>query len=231
MRAHWVILVLVVLALFALPALADSGLMCWTFGQSCAADGTIVAAADGDISGNLYYTKANFWSFVRIIDLNPSNSWTSGWMLNTQNGSSNSTVDFGHALKGDILVIQLCDQQEQPNGCADTSQNQYLFANDPKYSADGLSHAMVAMNGGAGATAKGGGPRSQLIWLEDLADKQKTDWDYNDSVIALHNVDVLFPHGDTGFSGMNASPVPEPATLTLLTGGLMAGVIRRIKKS
>lgn len=225
MRAHWVILVLVVLAAFAGSALADDGLQCWSFGVSCADDGTIVAGADGSITGNLYYQKANFTSYVRVIDTNPNNSWTSSWVLNNQiTGIGGPPVTFGNALKGDILVVQLCDQQEQPNICTDNSRNQYLFASDPTYSADGLSHAMVPMNGGASATAKGDGPRTQLIWFEDLADKQHTDWDYNDFVLALHNVDVLFPHGD-------AAAVPEPGTLSLLAGGLLTGLIRRIKKS
>ncbi len=227
MRAHWVILVLVVLAAFAGSALADDGLKCWTFGATCADNGTIVAAANGDVTGNIYYTKADFWSWVRVIDLNPNNSWTSSWMLDSQAGVGNSPVDFGHALKGDILVLQLCDQQEQPNLCVDSSKNQYLFANDPKYSADGLSHAMVSMNGGNSPTARGDGTRTQLIWLEDLSDKQHTDWDYNDSVIALHNIDVVFPNG----GGTQDSPVPEPGTISLIAGGVLTGLVRRFKKS
>jgi hypothetical protein len=111
--------------------------------------------------------------------------------------------------------------------CTDSSKSQYLFASDPNYSADGLSHAMVAQNGGASATARGDGIRSQLIWLEDLSDKQQSDWDYNDTVLALHNIDVVFPHN----GGSDLSPVPEPATLSLLAGGLVAGVVRRIKNS
>jgi hypothetical protein len=103
-----------------------------------------------------------------------------------------------------------------------------VFASDPNYSADNLSHAQIAQNGGAGATANGVGPRSQLIWLEDLSNKQNSDWDYNDLVLALHNVDVLFPHGG---GGSQPSPAPEPATLSLLAGGLAAGLIRRMKKS
>jgi hypothetical protein len=228
-RAHWVILVLVVIAAFTVPASADDGLHCWTFGQTCGTNGTIVAQSDGDIKGNIFYANANFTDWVRVIDLNPQNSWTSSWMLDNQRGVGQPSVDFGHALKNDILVVQLCDQQEQPNLCVDSSKNQYLFASDPKYSADGLSHAMIPMDGGVGSTAKDPGRGTQLIWLEDLSTKQNSDWDYNDLVLSLHNVDVAFPNSGGGTS--QDSPVPEPATLSLLAGGVAAGLIRRFKKS
>jgi hypothetical protein len=228
-RAHWVIFVLVVIAAFAVPAVADSGLTCWTFGATCATDGTIVAGASGTISGNLFYKSANFIDYVRVIDTNPNNSWTSPWVLNNQiTQIGGPSVAFGNALKGDILVVELCDQDENAATCGNGIKNPYVFASDPNYSADDLSHAMVAQNGGAGATANGVGPRTQLIWLEDLSNKQNSDWDYNDLVLALHNVDVVFPHnGGTS----EASPVPEPATLSLLVGGVAAGLIRRLKKN
>lgn len=230
MRAHWVILVLVVLAVigaFAAPALADDGLKCGSFGATCATDGTVVAAADGDITGNLYYVSANFPDYVRVIDTNPDNRWTSGWLLDNQLGVNQPGVTFGHALKGDILVVQLCDQYENATPCANTSKNPYVFSNDPIYSADNLSHALVAMNGGASSTARGDGTRTQLLWFEDLSNKQNSDWDYNDLVLALHNIDVIFRNG----GDLQSAPVPEPATLSLLASGLAAGIIRRMKKS
>lgn len=210
-------------------SVADDGLKCGTFGATCATDGTIVAASNGKITGNLYYVSANFMDYVRVVDTNPANSWTSAWMLNNQTTQIGGTpVTFGNALAGDILVVELCDQFENATTCGNNITNPYVFASDPKYSADGLSHAQVAQNGGAGPLANGGGIRSQLIWLEDLSNKQQSDWDYNDSVLALHNIDVLFPHGG---GGLDSSAVPEPATLTLLASGLAAGLIRRMKKS
>lgn len=229
MRAHWVILVLVVVTAFTIPALADNGLHCTTFGQTCATNGSIFAQSTGDITGNMYYSDANFTDYVRIVDTNPQNAWTSAWMLDNQRGVGQPSVDFGHALKGDILVVELCDVQENATPCADVSTNPYVFASDPKYSADNVSHAMIPMDGGAGATASSRGPRTQLIWLEDLSFKQNSDWDYNDLVVSLHNVDVVFPNNGGGTS--QSSPVPEPATLSLLAGGLAAGVIRRMKKN
>lgn len=231
MRARWVILALVVVAGFSLSAVAsidDSGLKCWTFGATCATDGTIVAASTGKVTGNLYYASANFTDYVRVVDTNPNNSWTSAWMLNNQTTQIGGTpVTFGNAQAGDILVVEICDQDENAATCGNGIQNPYVFASDPKYSADNLSHAMVAQNGGAGPLANGGGLRSQLIWLEDLSNKQNTDWDYNDLVLAMHNIDVLFPHNGS----QDAAPVPEPATLSLLAGGIAAGLIRRFKKS
>lgn len=230
MRSHGLILVLAIIAGFSVSAAAsidDNGLKCWTFGATCATDGTIVAGSNGAVTGNLYYASANFTDYVRVIDTNPANAWTSPWMLDNQLGVGQPLVDFGNALKGDILVVQLCDQQEQPNICNSTSKNEYLFGSDPRYSADGLSHAMIAQNGGAGPLANGGGLRSQLIWLEDLSNKQNSDWDFNDLVLAMHNVDVLFPHS----AGLDSAPVPEPATLSLLAGGLLAGLIGRIKRN
>jgi hypothetical protein len=231
-RAHWVILLLVVLVACAGSALADAGLTCWTFGGNCATNGSVVAASDGGITGNLYYKSADFMSYVRVIDTNPDNAWTSAWMLNNQTTQiGGPPVLFGNALKGDVLIVELCDQTLNAATCGNGIINPYLFANDPKYSADGLSHAMVNQNGGASPTAKGDSMRTQLIWLEDLANKQNTDWDYNDLVLALHNIDVLFPNDGMSSGGLNASPVPEPATLSLLAGGLAAGLFRRLKKS
>lgn len=232
MRAHWVILVLVVLSVFSGYALADAGLTCWTYGANCQTNGSVVAASDGSITGNLYYKSANFMSYVRVIDTNPDNSWTSPWMLNNQTTQiGGPPVTFGNALKGDVLIVQLCDQTENAATCGNGILNPYLFANDPKYSADGLSHAMAAQNGGVCPTALCDDPskRINLIWLEDLATKQNTDWDYNDLVLALHNVDVLFPND--GMSQSQNSAVPEPATMSLLAGGLAAGWFRRKKKS
>ena len=208
--------------------MGDDGLKCWTFGQTCATTGTIFAQSTGDIKGNIYYADANFTDWVRVIDTDPQNSWTSPWMLDNQRGIGQPSVDFGHALKNDVLVVQICDQDLNAATCGNGIKNPYLFANDPKYSADNVSHAMIPMDGGAGATASGSGPRTQLIWLEDLSFKQNSDWDYNDLVLSLHNVDVVFPNnGGT----TQASPVPEPATITLLAGGIAAGLIRRFKKS
>lgn len=228
MRAHWVILVLVALAALSVPALADT-VTCGTFGQTCATDGTIVAGTTGEITGNLYYASANFTSYVRVIDTNPNNRWVSPWMLNNQTTPiGGPSVDFGSAMKGDILVVQLCDQNENFATCGNGIKNPYVFSNDPVYSADNLSHAQIAENGGACATAScESGIRTQLIWLEDLSNKQHSDWDYNDLVLALHNIDVTFPNG----GGLDASPVPEPATITMLAGGLAAGLFRRMKKS
>lgn len=230
MRARWVFFLSVVIASLAVPALADSGLECWSFGATCGTNGTITAGTTGEISGNLYYVSANFTSYVRVIDTNPNNAWTSPWMLNNQiTQIGGPPVNFGVANKGDILVVQLCDQDENAATCGNGIKNPYLFASDKNYSADNLSHAMIPENGGACATAACfDGVRTQLIWMEDLADKQNTDWDYNDFVLALHNVNVAFPNngGDS-----QSSPTPEPGTLSLLAGGVATGLVRRRKSS
>ncbi len=230
MRARWVLFTFVVIAGLSVSAVAsvgDNGLKCTTFGQTCATDGTIFAQSTGDIKGNIFYSDANFIDWVRVVDTNPQNSWTSGWMLDNQRGIGQPSVDFGHALKGDILVVQICDAELNASPCADSSKNPYVFGSDPKYSADNVSHAMVPMDGGAGATANNSGPRTQLIWLEDLSFKQNSDWDYNDLVLSLHNVDVAFPNnGGTS----DTAPAPEPGTICLLASGLAAGLIRTIKK-
>ena len=229
MRTQWMISLFVVLAVFAVPALADNGLLCTTSGHTCATDGTIVAQRDGDITGNIFYANADFADWVRVIDLNPQNPWTSSWMLDNQRGIGQPSVNFGHAMKNDILVVQICDQQLQPNLCVDNSKNQYLFASDPNFSVDGLSHAEIPQDGGFGPWGTTSHIRnSQLIWLEDLGTKQGSDWDYNDLVVSLHNVDVLFPNsGGTSES----SPVPEPGTIVLLASGLAGGLIRRMNKN
>jgi hypothetical protein len=210
--------------------IADNGLKCSSFGATCATDGSIVAGSTGAISGNLFYESANFIDYVRVVDTNPNNSWTSPWMLNNQTTQiGGPSVTFGNAIKGDILVVELCDQDENAATCGNGIKNPYVFASDPNYSADNLSHAMIAQNGGACATANCSDQigRTSLIWLEDLSTKQNSDWDYNDLVLALHNVDVVFPHDGSS----QASAVPEPGTISLLVGGVAAGLIRRVKKS
>ena len=231
MRASCVLMVLVLVALCAIPAAAgigDNGLKCWTYGATCEQPMTITAQSTGDITGNLYYYSANFIDFVRIVDTNPNNSWTSPWMLENQLGTQQPKVDFGHALAGDVLVVELCDEQEQTALCASNSKNPYIFASDPTYSSDHVSHAVVNIKGNVSDLANGGGSLSALIWMEDLADKQHTDWDYNDSVIALHNVIVNFYQSNG--NGIDA-PTPEPGTICLLASGLAAGLIRLRKRN
>ncbi len=224
MRLYWVSLVLVLMAACSIPAVADTGLLCSTFGATCANPQQITAQFTGDITGNLYYVSANFHDWVRVIDTNPDNSWTSNWFFNNQLGVQQPSVVFGHANQGDVLVVQLCDQEEQRNLCAPSSKNQYLLASDPAYSGDGMNHALVNVNGGATTTARGDGPKTWLIWLEDLDTAHDSDWDYNDEVIGLHNVLVSF-----GAEGAQA-PVPEPATISLLVSGLGAGFLGWLKK-
>ena len=117
MRTQWTISLFVVLAVFAVPALADGGLLCTTSGHACQTNGTIVAQRDGDITGNIFYANADFTDYVRVIDLNPQNPWTSDWMLDNQRGIGQPSVNFGHAMKNDILVVQICDQQRHFARC------------------------------------------------------------------------------------------------------------------
>jgi len=227
-RLQWILVVLLIIGVSAVPAVAD-GLTCASVFGDCANPGQISAQSTGDITGSLVYFSADFSDYVRVIDTNPNNFWVSSWSLGNRFGTGQSPVTFGHALKNDTLVIQLCDQQEQQNFCNQDSKNQYLFASDPAYSADNKSHAVAARNGGGpfSVTGQGENPRTAVIWMEDLSDKQHTDWDYNDEVLNLGNVLVTFPHS----GGLDAAPVPEPSTIVLLASGLAGGLIRRMKKN
>lgn len=225
MRLSWVLLCVILLPALALTAVADTGdngLMCNSFGGVCANPVQITAQNTGDITGNLSYYSANFPDFVRVIDTNPNNSWTSPWMLDNQNGIQQPSVTFGSALKGDVLVVQLCDQELQITLCARGARNPYLFASDPAYSVDGKSHALANTLGGGTTTLKDGTLVWQL-WLEDLDDKWDTDWDYNDSVISLHNVEISFA------SSQENAPVPEPASISLLASGIAAACWRKFR--
>ena len=225
MRSYWVLLCVFLLPACVLTAFADigdNGLKCNTFGATCANPLQITAQFTGDITGNLYYSSADFHDWVRVIDTNPNNSWTSRWYLENKLGTQQRPVVFGSALQGDVLVVQLCDQELQNGLCSPFSN--YLFASDPAYSHDGVSHALANTDGGA--TLSLGNPTlTWAIWLEDLDAAHGGDFDYNDEVIGLHNVLISFAS-----EGTNA-PVPEPASLVLLGSGLAAGVLRRIKKA
>lgn len=234
MRASWVLTCLLLVAACAIPAAADSSLTCSSFGATCANPLQITAQFTGDITGNLYYQSANFTDYVRVIDTNPNNSWTSPWVLSNQGGINSQLVTFGQALRGDVLVLQLCDQQEQPNICTSPSQNQYLFASDPNYSADGKSHALVNEAGGVSATANDptrNRPKSWMIWMEDLSTKEGSDWDYNDTVIALHNVNISFDGSDYSSGLGPQSEVPEPGTISLLASSLVGGLLYKFRKN
>ncbi len=234
MRAYWVLFCLLAVAACAVPAAADSGLTCSTFGGTCASPLQITAQFTGSITGNLYYQSANFTDYVRLIDTNPNNNWTSPWVLSNQGQINSQLVTFGQALKGDVLVMQLCDQQEQPNICTSASKNEYLFASDPNYSADGKNHALVNVNGGVSPVANDPTrnlPKSWVIWMEDLSTKQNTDWDFNDTAIALHNVNISFGGSEFSNGPGQQSEVPEPGTISLLASSLAAGLLCRFRKN
>ena len=198
----------------------DSGLLCSTYGANCANPTQITAQNNGNITGSLYYYSADFYDWVRVIDTNPNNSWTSSWTL-FNHGQNNGPVVFGSALKGDVLVVQLCDQTLQFSFCSRSSN--YIYGSDPRYSVDGKSHALVNTQGGGTVSLKNS-TQTWAIWMEDLDDRWKSDWDYNDEVVTISNITVSF---GSSSSPEQDAPVPEPASLSLLGSGLAAWLLRK----
>ena len=221
LRSYWVLLCVFLLPACVLTAFADigdNGQKCNTFGATCENPLQITAQSTGKITGNLYYFSADFNDYVRVIDTNPNNSWTSPWYLRNHDGVNQPSVTFGSALKGDVLVVQICDEELQGGLC--TPGSKYLFGSDPADSHDGLNHALVSTIGG-GTVSLQNQTQVWAIWLEDLDAVHDGDFDYNDEVVSLHNVVV-------SFANQAGLPVPEPTSLSLLATAFAAGWLRKI---
>jgi hypothetical protein len=173
-----------------LNAVADSGDTCNSIGGTCAPLTQITAQFTGTIDGNLFYFSANFHDYVRVIDTNPNNSWTSPWLLENQLGTTQPNVTFGSAIQGDVLRIELCTAELQTNQMCDANSD-YLFSNDPSHSHDGLNHAQ-SNTLGPGYIDPIDHKNYWAAWMEDLDSAHDGDFDYNDEVVTLHNVIYTF---------------------------------------
>ena len=169
---------------------------------------------------NCFSNPKQDYDWVRVVDTNPNNSWVSPWLLENKNSINQPSVVFGNALKGDVLVVQLLDLELQF-----TVRSDYLFATDPAFSVDGKNHAIVNTNGGATVSLRNP-TQTWAIWLEDLSDRWKSDWDFNDQVIALSNITVSF--ADSPAPDSNA-PVPELASMSLLGSAISTAWLLRKK--
>lgn len=224
MRTYRVLLGLSLLFAWVLPSLAsvgDAGESCNGIGGVCTSPARITAQFTGDIKGNLEYFSANVNDWVRVIDTNPNNSWTSAWYLDNQKGTGQPTVTFGSALQGDVLILELCDAALQTNQMCDANSN-YLFSTDPSHSHDGWNHGL-ANTLGPGFIDPVDHTNYWAVWMEDLDNAHGSDWDYNDEVVTLHNVII-------SFGAERGAQVPEPASLSLLAAGVAAGWLRKVAR-
>ena len=202
------LLIALVLMVCSLPAVAD----CIPYCQigTIAPTKVITAIANGNITGRFFSYSADFTDSVRIMDV--TQGWTSDWVLENKTSKSGEMVTFGSAKSGDILIVELWDQVTNE-----------IYASEPDQSADGINHAYVV-----GGTFFG--QPSAFIGMEDLRQSEATDWDYNDHEFFVLGVSVSNAVTTVGQFGDDYKvATPEPASLVLISSGLLA-VLRKLGK-
>jgi hypothetical protein len=173
----------------------------------------ITADKTGDLKGLYFGHQADFVDVVRVVDL--TSNMTGPWVFNNQTSQSGNTADFGFVSAGDVLMLEIWDQNTNS-----------LYSSIPKYSADGLNHIY-----GYQGLRSNDFSSIAFFGAEDLQKSEGTDWDYNDSEFFLMNV-TLRPvdSWNGGNHGFGSAATPEPASLLLMGTSLLA-ICRKVVKN
>jgi len=171
MKLKLVLFVIVMLAIPALPAMADP-IPYGTPGK-VAPTNAFVATATGNITGYFYGFSAADDDQIQMCDV--TLSYCSAYTFDNQTTAVGTSFDFGSVNMGDTLVFNL-----------DNLTTGYVLSSLPADSADGINHAY--------ATAYAGGydgiPAGTFLGMEDLI-QSNSDLDYNDDEFVFTGASIV----------------------------------------
>jgi hypothetical protein len=174
MRIKFMVFMLLMMAMTALPAMADN--IPYAPVGTVAPTDTFTAIATGSVTGYFYGASAADTDYVQVCDVTAGTC--SGWAFDNQTTGVGTSYNFGSVTAGDTLVVNL-----------DNVTNGYILSSNPSGSPDGLNHAYgTAYTGGVA-----GIPAGTFVGMEDLVRSAPSDFDYNDDEFVFTNVAVATP--------------------------------------
>jgi hypothetical protein len=174
MRTKFMVFLLLMLAMTAVPAMADH--IPYSPIGTVAPTDVFTAIATGSVTGYFYGSSADDDDKVQMCDV--TQGYCSSFALDNHASAVGASQNFGSVTQGDILVFNL-----------DNLATGYILSSNPSGSPDGLNHAYgTAYTGGVP-----GIPAGTFVGMEDLLRSAPSDFDYNDDEFVFTNVAIATP--------------------------------------